>query len=31
MSVVVASGVVRPGDEIEIELPDEPHRPLEVV
>jgi MOSC domain-containing protein YiiM len=31
MSVVVASGVVRPGDEIEIELPDVPHRPLEVV
>jgi len=31
MSVVVASGEVRPGDEIEIELPAEPHRPLEVV
>jgi MOSC domain-containing protein YiiM len=31
MSVVVASGDVRPGDPIEIELPAEPHRPLEVV
>ena len=31
MSVVIASGEVRPGDEIEVELPGEPHRPLEVV
>jgi MOSC domain-containing protein YiiM len=31
MSVVVASGEVRPGDEIEIELPPEPHRALDVV
>jgi hypothetical protein len=31
MSVVVAGGVVRPGDPIEVELPSEPHRPLEPV
>jgi len=31
MSVVVASGDVRPGDPIEIELPGEPHHPLDVV
>ncbi len=31
MSVVVVSGDVRPGDPIEIELPAEPHRPLDVV
>jgi len=31
MSVVVTGGVVRPGDPVEIELPDAPHRPLEVV
>jgi MOSC domain-containing protein YiiM len=31
MSVVVASGDVRPGDAIGLELPTEPHRPLEVV
>ena len=31
MSVVLASGDVWPGDAIEIELPAEPHRPLEVV
>ncbi|HEX3498774.1 MAG TPA: MOSC domain-containing protein, partial [Stellaceae bacterium] len=28
MAVVVASGTVRAGDPIEVELPPEPHRPL---
>jgi MOSC domain-containing protein YiiM len=31
MAVVVASGAIRPGDEISIELPALPHRPLEPV
>lgn len=31
MSVVLEGGVVRPGDTIEVELPAEPHRPLERV
>jgi MOSC domain-containing protein YiiM len=31
MSVVVAGGELRPGDPIVVELPAEPHRPLEVV
>jgi MOSC domain-containing protein YiiM len=31
MSVVVTGGVVRPGDPVEVELPDGPHRPLDVV
>ena len=31
MSVVRVGGVVRPGDEIRVELPAEPHRPLEKV
>jgi hypothetical protein len=31
MSVVVAGGEVRPGDPITVELPPEPHRPLDVV
>lgn len=31
MGVVRAGGVVRPGDAIEVELPDGPHRPLERV
>ncbi|MEV0975771.1 MOSC domain-containing protein [Streptomyces sp. NPDC049915] len=31
MSVVVAGGVVRPGDSVEVELPDGPHLPLEIV
>lgn len=31
MSVVREGGVVRPGDPVEIELPDGPHRPLEIV
>ena len=31
MSVVITGGEVRPGDPIEVELPPEPHRPLEVV
>lgn len=31
MSVVVAGGVVKPGDAVVVELPDGPHRPLEVV
>ncbi|MFI1166835.1 MOSC domain-containing protein [Streptomyces sp. NPDC020801] len=31
MSVVVAGGVVRPGDPVGVELPDGPHHPLEVV
>lgn len=31
MAVVVASGLVRPGDAVTIELPPPPHRPLEPV
>lgn len=31
MGIVVASGVVRPGDTIGVELPAEPHKPLERV
>jgi MOSC domain-containing protein YiiM len=31
MGVVLASGEVRPGDPIRVELPSEPHRPLECV
>ncbi|MEU8526408.1 MULTISPECIES: MOSC domain-containing protein [Streptomyces] len=31
MSIVLAGGVVRPGDPIRVELPEEPHRPLEMV
>jgi MOSC domain-containing protein YiiM len=31
MSVVKEGGVVRPGDVIKVELPDEPHRPLDRV
>jgi MOSC domain-containing protein YiiM len=31
MSVVQVGGVVRPGDTITVELPDEPHRPLDRV
>ena len=31
MSVVLRSGVVRSGDRIRVELPDEPHRPLQPV
>jgi MOSC domain-containing protein YiiM len=31
MGVVKAGGEVRPGDDITVVLPDEPHRPLEVV
>ena len=31
MSVVITGGEVRPGDAIEVDLPPEPHRPLEVV
>ena len=31
MAIVVADGEVRPGDSIIIDLPPEPHRPLEVV
>lgn len=31
MAIVRAGGEVRPGDAIRIALPDEPHRPLEVV
>lgn len=31
MGVVVAGGEVRPGDGIRVELPPEPHRPLEQV
>lgn len=31
MGVVLADGEVRPGDVIEVELPPEPHRPLEPV
>ena len=31
MSVVLVGGVVRPGDRVVVELPDGPHRPLEIV
>ena len=31
MGVVVSGGVVRPGDPVEVELPEGPHRPLDVV
>jgi MOSC domain-containing protein YiiM len=31
MAVVIASGPVRPGDAVAIELPPAPHRPLEPV
>jgi hypothetical protein len=31
MAIVLADGGVRPGDEITVELPPEPHRPLEPV
>lgn len=31
MSIVLVGGVVRPGDQIRVELPAEPHRPLEKV
>jgi MOSC domain-containing protein YiiM len=31
MSIVLTGGVVRPGDPVTVELPDGPHRPLEVV
>jgi MOSC domain-containing protein YiiM len=31
MAIVLASGEVRPGDAIRVELPPEPHRPLEPV
>jgi MOSC domain-containing protein YiiM len=31
MAIVLADGEVRPGDPIIVELPPEPHRPLEVV
>ena len=31
MGVVVAGGEVRPGDEVRVELPPAPHRPLETV
>lgn len=31
MSVVVTGGVVRPGDPVEVELPDGPHLPLQIV
>ena len=31
MAVVIAGGVVRPGDEIAVDLPPPPHRPLERV
>jgi len=31
MSIVLVAGEVRPGDPIEIEIPPEPHRPLEPV
>ncbi|MER5435275.1 MOSC domain-containing protein [Streptomyces sp. NPDC002588] len=31
MSVVVSGGVVRPGDSVTVELPEGPHRPLEIV
>ena len=31
MAIVLASGKVQPGDAIQVELPPEPHRPLEPV
>jgi MOSC domain-containing protein YiiM len=31
MSIVLSDGAVRPGDMIKVELPPEPHRPLEPV
>lgn len=31
MGIVLAGGIVRPGDVIEVELPAEPHRPLEPI
>jgi MOSC domain-containing protein YiiM len=31
MSIVLTGGVVRPGDPVTVELPDGPHRPLEIV
>jgi MOSC domain-containing protein YiiM len=31
MSVVIAGGEVKAGDSIQVELPPEPHRPLEPV
>jgi MOSC domain-containing protein YiiM len=31
MTIVLAGGEVRPGDPIRIELPPEPHRPLQPV
>lgn len=31
MGIVLAGGTVRPGDPIGLELPPEPHRPLERV
>ena len=31
MGIVIAGGTVKPGDEITVELPPEPHRPLEKV
>ncbi|MBC2907497.1 MOSC domain-containing protein [Streptomyces cupreus] len=31
MSIVLVGGVVRPGDSVKVELPDGPHRPLEIV
>ena len=31
MAIVVSGGVVRPGDAIEVELPEQPHSPLEPV
>lgn len=31
MSIVLTGGIVRPGDPIRVELPPEPHEPLEVV
>ncbi|MFD6497688.1 MOSC domain-containing protein [Streptomyces sp. NPDC060188] len=31
MSVVLTGGPVRPGDSVTVELPDGPHRPLEIV
>ncbi|MDC2961264.1 MOSC domain-containing protein [Streptomyces gilvifuscus] len=31
MGVVLAGGVVRPGDPVGVELPEGPHRPLEIV
>jgi MOSC domain-containing protein YiiM len=31
MSIVIAEGDVRPGDAIRVEMPAEPHRPLQPV